>query len=73
MLILTPAVFAVGNEYQIMYYTDGPSFGAVKIGNRCFYDESNGVLCCTRNFHRIPYLRRCWIRLVHIPYATTRS
>lgn len=53
MLTTSPAVFAVNREYQIMFYTDAPAFVSVKIANREFFDESNGIMRSLRNIHRV--------------------
>lgn len=53
MLKGIPAVFAVGNEYQIMFYTEGASFVSVRVGDEEYYDASNGILCSLRNIHRV--------------------
>ena len=39
-----PAVFAVGNMYQIMVPVESESLLWIKCGNTCYYDEINGVL-----------------------------
>ena len=50
---LTPIVFAVNNEYQIMMYVDEPSLMWVKVGDKTFYDESNGILRSNVTIHRV--------------------
>lgn len=50
---LTPIVFAVNNEYQIMMYVKEPSLMWVKVGNQTFYDESNGILRSNVQIHRV--------------------
>ncbi len=49
----TPAVFAVGNEYQIMVPIKYRSLMWVKVGNKCYYDDSNGILRSLDKIHRI--------------------
>lgn len=53
MLKTSPAVFAVGHEYQIMFYTEGAAFVSVRVGESEFFDESNGIMRSLRNIHRI--------------------
>ena len=48
-----PAVFAVEDTYQIMLRTEEKSFVWVKIGDQCFYDNSNGILRSNTAIHRI--------------------
>ena len=50
---LTPIVFAVNNEYQIMMYVNEPSLMWVKVGDMTFYDESNGILRSNVHIHRV--------------------
>lgn len=49
----TPAVFAVGNNYQIIVPVKKESVMWVQIGDKCFYDESNGILCSAKGIHRM--------------------
>ncbi len=53
-LKFTPAVFAVKDEYQIMVPVAQETLMWVKIGDECFYDESNGILRSNVATHRIP-------------------
>lgn len=53
MLKTKPAVFAVGNEYQIMVPVTCPSLFWVKIGDKCFYDEQNGIMRSITTVHRV--------------------
>ncbi len=53
MLKYTPAVFAVANEYQIMVPVEKPSLFRVKVGDRYFYDEQNGIMCSLKSVHRV--------------------
>lgn len=53
MLKTKPAVFAVDNEYQIMVPVTAPSLMWVRIGDRFFYDESNGIMRSIISVHRI--------------------
>lgn len=49
----TPAVFAVEDTYQIMVKTEEKAVMWVKIGERCFYDHSNGILRSETDIHRM--------------------
>lgn len=53
MLKMTPAVFAVGNEYQIMVPVTVPSLLWVRVGDECFFDESNGIMRSMTEIHRV--------------------
>ncbi|MBQ8510810.1 MAG: metallophosphoesterase [Clostridia bacterium] len=48
-----PAVFAVGGDYQIMAATTRPSLFWVKVGDECYYDDSNGILRSAVGMHRV--------------------
>lgn len=48
-----PAVFAVGDEYQIMVPVIYRSLMWVKVGDKCYYDDSNGILRSLDKIHRI--------------------
>ena len=48
-----PAVYAVGREYQIAVVTHGETVMWVRVGGRCFYDESNGILRSGKPLHII--------------------
>lgn len=50
---LTPIVFAVNCEYQIMMYVESPSLMWVQVGDRTFYDESNGIMRSNVTIHRV--------------------
>lgn len=50
---LTPVVFAVNQEYQIMMYVKEPSLMWVKVGEKTFYDESNGIMRSNTQIHRV--------------------
>lgn len=52
-LTLAPAVFAVNRTYHIMVYSETPAFMWVKIGDKCYYDESNGVFRSDTIVHRM--------------------
>ena len=53
MLKYAPAVFAVGNTYQIMVFVDRPSLMWVTVGGSCWYDDTNGILRSDMRIHRI--------------------
>ena len=53
MLKINPAVFAVGKFYQIIALSGCESMMWVKIGGRCYYDHSNGILRSKKNVHKI--------------------
>ncbi len=53
MLKYTPAVFVVGNDYQIMVPVTAPSLFRVKVGDKYFYDEVNGIMRSLRNIHSV--------------------
>ncbi len=53
MLRTTPAVFAVGNNYQIMVPVTHNSLFWVEVGDKCFYDESNGIMRSLCTIHRV--------------------
>ncbi len=53
MLKTTPAVFAVGKNYQIMVPVTTNSLFWVEVGNKCFYDESNGIMRSLCTTHRV--------------------
>ena len=49
----TPAVFAVGKEYQILAKTNSNVFAAVKVEAETFYDADSGVVRSLPTVHRI--------------------
>lgn len=53
MIKTAPAVFAVGKNYQIMVPVSKPSLMWVKIGEKCYYDELNGIMRSITTVHRI--------------------
>lgn len=48
-----PAVFAVGDMYQIMVQVKSETLLWIKCGNNCYYNESNGILRSRCLIHRI--------------------
>ncbi|MBQ1951031.1 MAG: metallophosphoesterase [Clostridia bacterium] len=53
MLKTSPAVFAVGNQYQIMVETTSECLMSVKIGENTYFDESNGIMNSLSPLHRV--------------------
>lgn len=53
MFVEIPAVFAVEDTYQIMVKANEPTVMWVKVGDRCFYDHSNGILKSDTSIHRM--------------------
>ena len=50
---LAPAVFAVNQDYHIMLYPSRPCLMWVKVGDKIYYDESNGILRSCTAVHRV--------------------
>ena len=48
-----PAVFAVGDTYQIMIPVTAQTLMWVKVNDECYYDESNGIMRSRVTVHRI--------------------
>lgn len=48
-----PAVFAVDKYYQIMMPCDKPCFFFVRVGDKYYYDESNGIMCSRNRIHKV--------------------
>lgn len=46
-----PAVFAVGKNYQITVLVNCETVMWVRVGDKCFYDESNGILRSAKHIH----------------------
>ena len=53
MLRFHPAVFAVGSDYQIIVTTKNKSFVKIKVGDKEFVDDSNGILRSESLTHKI--------------------
>jgi len=53
MLKTSPAVFAVGNTYQIMVEVQQESLMSVKIADTVYYDESNGIMNSLSPLHSV--------------------
>jgi len=53
MIDVRPTVFAVKNEYQIMVPSVTPSLMWIKVGDKNYYDDSNGVLRSHTRVHCI--------------------
>ena len=52
-MLTHPAVFAVGENYQIMVPVENKSLFWIKIGKKHYYDCSNGVMCSMSRVHRV--------------------
>lgn len=52
-LQVAPAVFAVKSKYQIMLYVTEPSLMWVRVGDKKYYDEANGILRSNTQVHRV--------------------
>ena len=48
-----PAVFAVNKNYQIMMPCDKSCLFFVRVGGKCYYDESNGIMCSRNKVHKV--------------------
>lgn len=48
-----PAVFAVDNKYQIMVPVNGSSLMWVEVGNKKYFDHSNGIIRSEVDLHKI--------------------
>ena len=53
MLLTNPCVFAAGDTYQIFVPVKKESVMWIKIGDECYFDESNGVLRSLSRVHKI--------------------
>lgn len=53
MLKTAPAVFAVGNQYQIMVEVQAEALVSVRIGENTYYDETNGIMNSMLPIHRV--------------------
>jgi len=53
MLRTAPAVFAVADRYQIMVETNCEAMVGVRIGDREWYDASNGIMNSISPLHRV--------------------
>ena len=52
-LLTAPAVFAVENTYQIMAPVIGEMLFWVEIGDKKYYDHSNGIIRSDTDMHRV--------------------
>lgn len=50
---MTPAVFAVGQDYEILLPVEEPSLFWVRVGEETYYDASNGVMNTLSKIHRV--------------------
>ena len=53
MLKFHPAVFAVGKEYQIIVTTKNKSLVSIKVGDKIYVDDNNGILRSELPTHKI--------------------
>lgn len=53
MLKTAPCVFAVGDTYQIAVPVTTASLVWIKVGEKCYYDASNGVMRSGKMIHKI--------------------
>lgn len=53
MIKTSPAVFAVGDRYQIMVEVQSPSLMSVRVGQQTYYDETNGIMNSLSPIHRV--------------------
>lgn len=53
MMKTTPVVFSVHDMYQIMVPTSTPSLMWVRVGEKNYYDDSNGILRSRSGIHRM--------------------
>ncbi|MBE6600152.1 MAG: metallophosphoesterase [Ruminococcaceae bacterium] len=51
--VTTPIVYAVKDTYQIIVPVSCETVMWVKVGDRCFYDDSNGILRSASSTHKI--------------------
>ncbi len=53
MLKTAPTVFAVGNDYQIMFEVEKESLVSIRVGEETYFDESNGIMNSLSSMHRV--------------------
>lgn len=53
VLKTAPAVFAVGKDYQITVLVKKETVMWVKVGDKCYYDDSNGILRSAKGIHKM--------------------
>lgn len=53
VLKTAPAVFAVGENYQIIVPVSCETVMWVQVGDQCFYDDSNGILRSSKGIHKM--------------------
>jgi len=81
VLKISPAVFAVGDQYQIMVQLSFEALMGVIVADRTYYDESNGIMNSLSPLHRVTVpmedLNRAgnytlWIKPIvkRVPYFT---
>lgn len=52
-MLAYPTVFAVGNNYNIFVPFDAEVIMWVKVGNKVYYDDCNGILRSNTNMHKV--------------------
>ena len=81
VLKTNPAVFSIGNTYQIIVPVNYETVMWVKVGEKCYYDDSNGILRSAKSIHKMTVpaeeLDRekqytiCYYRIIkRLPYFT---
>ena len=50
---LAPAIFAVDKYYQIMLPCKKPCLFFVRVADKCYYDESNGIMRSRNDIHKV--------------------
>ena len=48
-----PAIFAVDKYYEIMMPVEKESLFFIKVGDKYYYDESNGIMRSRNDIHRV--------------------
>lgn len=48
-----PAVFAVGDSYEIIVPVKKETVMWVRVGDKCYYDDSNGILRSAKRIHKM--------------------
>jgi hypothetical protein len=48
-----PAVFAVGKSYEIIVPVTKETVMWVRVGENCYYDDSNGILRSAKRIHKM--------------------
>ena len=67
-----PAVFAVGEDYQIMVEVTAPALMWVEVDGEEYFDESNGIVRSSVTTHRMTVPMEALDRAGNIRSATER-